>query len=81
MKTLDPKNLTYIAKLNEDPYSSALLEEIQGMLTIAEEKLNLKHFELNPHQVYALLGYIHALKAVMNFQEEAILELSAFPEA
>lgn len=74
-------NLAYLAKLEEDPYSNALLEEIKNELERIEDQLMTNHYTLNPHQVFAHLGYKKALMEILKIPENARTELSILPDA
>lgn len=75
------ENLPYLAKLEEDPYARTLLEEIQDMLTKVDLQILTKHYDLQPHQIYSMLGYQKALNEVLLIPTEARMELTALPEA
>ncbi len=73
-------NLAYLAKLEEDPYSNALLEEVRSELERIENQLMTNHYNLTANQVFAHLGYKKALMEILKIPEDARKELSALPE-
>jgi hypothetical protein len=73
-------NLPYLAKLEEDPYSKALLDEVSDLLEKANSILQIKILEIPTNNVYYLHGYIKGMSEILSIAEEAREELTAFPE-
>lgn len=74
------ENLTYLAKIEEDPYSKALLDEVADLLLKAESILEIKILEIPTNNVYYLHGYIKGLKEILTISSEAKVELSVLPD-
>jgi len=80
MANFSEENAPYLAKMEEDPYSKAMLDEIRAALAIINKRLSLQVPAQDPYITYFELGMKKALENVLELPDLAKRYLSELPE-